>query len=525
MVDSQDNCNPSGRPVNYWCATCLDLSQRVVPRLVELPIKKGQGRVVRIHYPHPSSACENCRFLSGIAWSNEPAMKKKHFWFLVAMRLATTDDSDDLESKLFATFAAVNSVDLGRSLRWIVAHPFALTKYSLLSAPEIKSAIAVDESMLKLGREQYTHLRSVFRSCDEQHVFCRRASEDAVLTMNLIDCIDLKLIAGDSQMHYVALSYVWGKQRADVSLTNETDWRNVPRTIRDAIEVTKNLGHRYLWVDRYCVNQSDDRQKHETIASMNTIFLQAKLTIIAAAGSDPCHGLGGVSTALRLVERPAATMGEHTLVRTPIHPRDLVEDSVWETRGWTYQEKILSRRKLVFTGQHICLSCLDYQEFGWYEASLGRFIWTGTSTSYRTKDVHSDRYDILQLPPSPGLIFDSDEIVFHHKSSLCIDTLRFRYYHHLFKFNARMLTFEEDYLDALRGVLSEFARLDRHISNLSLLGSAVLDFRGLDHVAVSMLVQQRRIYDTQRKLSLMVVVRVEVGFNINEGSIPQLVLF
>jgi len=41
---------------------------------------------------------------------------------------------------------------------------------------------------------------------------------------------------------YVTLSYVWGKDSSS---------EEMPLVVRDSITVTKKLGYRYLWVDRY----------------------------------------------------------------------------------------------------------------------------------------------------------------------------------------------------------------------------------------------------------------------------------
>lgn len=49
---------------------------------------------------------------------------------------------------------------------------------------------------------------------------------------------------------YVALSYVWGPPSGD--------W---PPTILNAVEVTKRLEEKYLWVDRLCVNRSNAKKK------------------------------------------------------------------------------------------------------------------------------------------------------------------------------------------------------------------------------------------------------------------------
>jgi len=49
-------------------------------------------------------------------------------------------------------------------------------------------------------------------------------------------------------VEYICLSYVWGGRHQHISRLGDTLFR-VPDTIRDAIEVAKMLGVRYLWAD------------------------------------------------------------------------------------------------------------------------------------------------------------------------------------------------------------------------------------------------------------------------------------
>jgi hypothetical protein len=70
--------------------------------------------------------------------------------------------------------------------------------------------------------------------------------------------------------------------------------KKLPRTIEDVITVTQKLDFRYLWVDRYCINQQREKGKAHQIGKMDEIYMNAELTIIAAAGSNPNYGLPSV---------------------------------------------------------------------------------------------------------------------------------------------------------------------------------------------------------------------------------------
>jgi hypothetical protein len=69
------------------------------------------------------------------------------------------------------------------------------------------------------------------------------------------DCIRLCEKDGESGT-YVCLSYCWGKS-PNFTTTKESiesrktgiDFTKIPKTLQDAIEVTRALGIRYIWID------------------------------------------------------------------------------------------------------------------------------------------------------------------------------------------------------------------------------------------------------------------------------------
>ncbi|KAK1659902.1 heterokaryon incompatibility protein-domain-containing protein [Colletotrichum godetiae] len=100
---------------------------------------------------------------------------------------------------------------------------------------------------------------------------------------------------------YVALSYVWGQaSSATATLANiaalqapgALNGQEIPATIREAMNLTRLLGERYLWVDRLCIVQDDEDAKHAQLRGMADIYAGALLTIVAAQGrgaDEPLH--------------------------------------------------------------------------------------------------------------------------------------------------------------------------------------------------------------------------------------------
>jgi hypothetical protein len=74
----------------------------------------------------------------------------------------------------------------------------------------------------------------------------------------------------DYRPSYLTLSYCWGIANNSARTTRaKTAQRRegfavdtLPKTIREAIQVTRLLGYRYLWVDAICIIQSDTNDQY-----------------------------------------------------------------------------------------------------------------------------------------------------------------------------------------------------------------------------------------------------------------------
>ncbi|RDW57223.1 hypothetical protein BP5796_12673 [Coleophoma crateriformis] len=129
--------------------------------------------------------------------------------------------------------------------------------------------------------------------CDE----AQPSPRTIVDNLRLIDCETRRIIPSSGHT-YLTLSYVWGPQAKNAVVDDfiEVLPSNLPCTIEDAIVVTKELGFRYLWIDRYCIDRRDQKAFQMQLHQMGNIYRNSVLTIVAAAGSGDSYGLPGVGS-------------------------------------------------------------------------------------------------------------------------------------------------------------------------------------------------------------------------------------
>jgi len=241
--------------------------------------------------------------------------------------------------------------------------------------------------------------------------------------------------------HYVALSYVWGQSKNLMLITDNkaglkepgaltADNMDIPKTIRDAIVTCHRLGERYLWVDSVCIQQ-DSPTKMAMISQMDIIYGSAKVTVVALCGSDADSGLPGAAIGSRTDTQNLLQIGEGIVI-APVLPGllETVESSTWNTRGWTYQERVLSPRKLYFGSEQVYFECPhgitheDSEENVHVHAN-------------HEVDMHHATHRQLQIGHS---------VDFHDRLNLSVyeDVVR--------DYTTRSLTKEEDILNAFAGV-------------------------------------------------------------------------
>jgi len=178
---------------------------------------------------------------------------------------------------------------------------------------------------------------------------------------------------------YIALSHRWTPDTELCCTTTENIavrrrgnadwWQMMPKTFLNTLDLARRLGVKYVWIDSLCIIQRGDNGddwRREAV-KMADYYQQSLLTIAATSGSGD-HGLF-----------PPRVSPPPTVARLPYRDRNdsrqgffyvysydkgmdqqyrsFVQESELLTRGWVFQEWLLSRRILYFTPGGMFIEC------------------------------------------------------------------------------------------------------------------------------------------------------------------------
>lgn len=189
---------------------------------------------------------------------------------------------------------------------------------------------------------------------------------------------------------YAALSYCWGEEQPQKTVKDNLKKRvagfslsELPKTIRDAVEVTRRLKLQYIWVDSLCIIQDDQDDKAQELGAMHRIYECAALLISAAMARDSEKGLFGRAqrakeTYVVQYRCPDGQLG-NVLFQNPSENGATFESVHY--RGWTMQEHLLSNRILTYGRFGLRWSCRTKSWFDgpWVEGQVDENFTARTS--------------------------------------------------------------------------------------------------------------------------------------------------
>ena len=259
------------------------------------------------------------------------------------------------------------------------------------------------------------------------------------------------LVSGGRNGKYAALSYCWGGQQDVVA--KEDTWEELmkgiplsvlPKTIQDAVVVTRRLGLQYLWVDALCIKQDSKEDWGLESSKMADIYGNAAVTIAAAGGSDCNTGcflrhLDNRKPDTFLIDLPN---GEEGCISIRVQNDYTSSEDPLHTRAWGLQERLLSPRLLTFSTGIVTWQC---------QAKVGM---RGIG-SVRLPSLFFQRPSVVRRWNWQAGVSDSATL---HKvwAQISLD------------FSRRSITYETDILPALSGLARRFQEVtgDMYLAGL-----------------------------------------------------------
>ncbi|KAK4455192.1 heterokaryon incompatibility protein-domain-containing protein [Podospora aff. communis PSN243] len=260
--------------------------------------------------------------------------------------------------------------------------------------------------------------KSWLQTCTESHTKCK-ASAGSFFPARVLDvgletevAPDVRLLVSEGGEHhgekYVCLSHCWGPKPFLQTLSDNIEdhkrviaLEDLPPNFQDAIDMTRRLGLRYIWIDSLCIVQDDLEDWRKESARMASIYEHAFLVLSATKSSDAYEGMYTSEThKTHTIKLPTSAQGPHPgcdeqhgaaadknddsefviFYRKPLtHLRGF---SQWELpttlRAWIFQERILSTRILHFGPEELTWECLEsfacqcgllkpYRDFGYLQ--------------------------------------------------------------------------------------------------------------------------------------------------------------
>lgn len=249
----------------------------------------------------------------------------------------------------------------------------------------VDDLLNIDISPSTEDQQAWSMVQKWLGDCLSSHQTCDASVDTSFMPSRVLevsDCspggMEFRLVTRDNVQQgtrYVTLSYCWGGPPSDenfiltrANFKSLSSWQPVsrlPKTFRDAFEITRRLGMRYLWIDRFCILQDSVEDWKAEAASMRDVYGNTFLNIAAlSAGNDD----GGcfferdpldVSPGLVWLRRGRATKPCVLQLEYTDGWRYSFSHEILLERSWVVQERLLSPRVVYFGRKQIFWECRE----------------------------------------------------------------------------------------------------------------------------------------------------------------------
>ncbi|KAH0536170.1 hypothetical protein FGG08_006934 [Glutinoglossum americanum] len=173
---------------------------------------------------------------------------------------------------------------------------------------------------------------------------------------------------------YATLSHCWGGHQPLKTTTStlpqhkqNIPWSSLPPTFQNALTIADSLAIPYLWIDSLCILQDSKTDWEIESPKMCSYYSNAYLTLAAASSPNPAtpflserdpdwHPALFPLPQNANTNTGATTLHHHLRAQRHMHSGDPSYGPL-STRGWVWQESVLSTRALHFTERELLFVC------------------------------------------------------------------------------------------------------------------------------------------------------------------------
>jgi hypothetical protein len=454
MVEAEQLVTKDGQVL---CKRCTDIYTFIASK-PRTQIGRGFGQFIcRLDL---SEQCRMCKLLSAMKLPGKPGLGYNLYGFSAWSLFH--DDEPRKEGDQFSDSDGMffGVIPAGKKVRKEYVLNSGHSTGFLATVSNVDSYSGVEIMPTKID---FKLIKEWLSQCRVEHA-CHKIRGLKGANVAVIDCSTRTIVEAPANCHFIALSYVWGPAVAPE--LEDPDFKYLTQlparcanVIEDAILVAKELDYKYLWVDKYCINQADAEVKHNQILNMGFIYKNAAVTILAVSGTDAESGLPGVGRTSRKGQF-SIKIKDTVIVSTLPHPVEEVLTSKWNTRGWTFQESYFSRRRLVFTAEQVYLEC----EKTYFCESIRYPL--KVITDYYRQNYKLDWDGARPTPPLHRLSIPSSR---QYVTLYGVDGTRYlqkliekskspnlqSFEYNVLQYSARHLSYDSDALNAFRGILRD----------------------------------------------------------------------
>ncbi|KAL2759324.1 hypothetical protein ACRALDRAFT_1028170 [Sodiomyces alcalophilus JCM 7366] len=457
------------QPANQPCTTCHSLIQgNNVHDGLHIPLSHLRASAAS------KSACSSCVLLwQAVCTGVRPATPSPDIVFeSIMVENRPPNYSDPLVIHIYPDPVAYGKTV--QTLQLYITEEDAPTPWKLIGKGYHIAPHGLSDSCVSLAREWLdicVHAKGKHNNCTKVGV--PELPTRAVFVGDHQTTPRLVVSEKGQRAQYAALSHCWGGSTPTMTTTDNFHQYTVslpaklPQTFLDALQVARALHLQYIWIDSLCIIQDWPEDWHREASRMAQVYTNAHVTISADAASDSTTGFLDVPareappkfTLPYQHKETSGTFGAsssgviHLRQRgflaeeLPFHSwatRDDSGRSRLSTRGWVFQERLLSPRTLHFSKNEMAWECRSVCEC---ECS---------ATSLRTLRTRSVIKHFLHPPPD-----DAEVNVSSVENSWRVDVVP--------AYTQLDLTVETDRLAAIEGLARAAERLrcgDRYVAGL-----------------------------------------------------------